>query len=579
MTSRRCPVPLLPIVCLSSLTLVLLSSSCLSNRPPVVSEPPAGPSSARPGILCTYYASATDRDADSFSFRFDWGDAVSEWSSLIGPDDLITASHFWSDAGEYAVRVMVRDARGLESGWSPTLGVTVGREINHPPRTPKSPTGTSQTTIGIMCAFSTASIDPDGDSISYQFLWQEGDTSEWTPLVPSGTSTSLEHQWQQSGVYSLRVRCRDSRGAVSQWSRGQLLRVSPLGTVKWRYQVPLADHSCPAIGTDGTIYANSESGGLLVINPDGTIKGQIATSALAPPSIADDSTVIAVLGLETSTRVCALRPDGSIRWEFGAGSDVYSAPAIDRTLPEDSCVIYFATLAGRLYALNYNGSLRWSAEIGPVIGSPAIGPDHTVYVCRFNDSLIALNPDGSRKWSLPVTTSAFSALAIAADGTIYLPTSEQNVDLLLALDPSGTTKWRSPISWSTVAPVVAQDGTVHLGSHTGAFYAISSNGRLCWSYTTRAAITSPAAVTTSGWIIFGSADSSVYCLNSKGELCWRLKLDEPVRNSPVTIGADGTIYLHTGTWLYALRGESPLAASQWPKFQHDIRNTGRQYAP
>lgn len=580
MTRRPTPGVVLPYLLLCSpLVVLLLTTACLHNRPPVVSEPPSGPSPARSGITYTYYASATDPDADSISFRFDWGDSLDGWSPLIGCDDVIRASHAWHGSGQYAVRLQVRDSRGLESDWSAALLVTVDTVANCPPRTPKTPVGERQTAIGINCTFRTLTTDPDGDSVSYQFLWQNGDTSEWTPLLPPGTPASLEHQWQQSGVHAVRARARDSRGAVSRWSRSHPTRVAEIGTVKWRSPVRLADFACPAMDADGTIYVNCDSRGLLAINSDGTVKWQILTSALVPVSIADDSTIVAALGIETSTRICALRPDASIRWQFAAGSDIYSTPAIDRYPVTESCVIYFATVAGQLYALNYDGTLRWSTVVGPVIGSPAVGPDHTIYVCRFSDSLIAINPDGSIKWSLPVNTAAFSALAVAADGTVCLPTSEGNSEFLLALAPDGTARWRCPIGWSTVAPVIGPDGTIYVGSHAGAFYAITSSGRLRWSYATGAAISSPAAVTMNGTVIFGSADSSVHSLNAEGKLLWRLRLDEPVLNSPVTVGTDGTIYLHTGSWLYALHGNSSLAISQWPKFQHDIRNTGRQRIP
>ena len=42
------------------------------------------------------------------------------------------------------------------------------------------------------------------------------------------------------------------------------------------------------------------------------------------------------------------------------------------------------------------------------------------------------------------------------------------------------------------------------------------------------------------------------------------------------LGPDGTVYFGSDSnGFYALRGTSPLANSSWPKFHHDLRNTGR----
>src|SRR5688572_1846057 len=57
----------------------------------------------------------------------------------------------------------------------------------------------------------------------------------------------------------------------------------------------------------------------------------------------------------------------------------------------------------RLYALNADGTVRagWPfVRQGPPFGSPAIGPDGTIYA-TFDRELYALNPDGTQKWPTP----------------------------------------------------------------------------------------------------------------------------------------------------------------------------------
>ena len=78
-----------------------------------------------------------------------------------------------------------------------------------------------------------------------------------------------------------------------------------------------------------------------------------------------------------------------------------------------------------------------------------------------------------------------------------------------------------------------------------------------------------------GTVYFGSDDNYLYALYPDGTLKWRYETDANVETSP-TIGSDGKVYFTSRDgYLYALKGKSPLAASAWPKFHHDLRNTGR----
>jgi len=52
-----------------------------------------------------------------------------------------------------------------------------------------------------------------------------------------------------------------------------------------------------------------------------------------------------------------------------------------------------------------------------------------------------------------------------------------------------------------------------------------------------------------------------------------------VESSPA-IAPDSTIYFCANDgYLYALKGTQPIADSPWPKFHHDLKNTGRVDGP
>ena len=81
-----------------------------------------------------------------------------------------------------------------------------------------------------------------------------------------------------------------------------------------------------------------------------------------------------------------------------------------------------------LYALNPDGSLKWSYQTGgEVYSSPAIGADGTVYVGSCDGKVYALNPDGSLKWSYTTGDSVYSSPAIGADGTVYVGSGDGKV--------------------------------------------------------------------------------------------------------------------------------------------------------
>src|SRR5438477_110381 len=71
-----------------------------------------------------------------------------------------------------------------------------------------------------------------------------------------------------------------------------------------------------------------------------------------------------------------------------------------------------------LIAVNPDGSLKWSYPAADWIdSSPAIGPDGTIYVGSWDDNLYAVRPDGSEKWRFTADDNVSTSPAIAADGT------------------------------------------------------------------------------------------------------------------------------------------------------------------
>ena len=238
--------------------------------------------------------------------------------------------------------------------------------------------------------------------------------------------------------------------------------------------------------------------------------------------------------------------------------------------------------------IQYFGTLKWRYQFVSTISnisSPAIGSDGTIYFGATEASppipppgyLFALSPDGILKW-ICETVEWNSTPAIGSDGTIYVGNSWGSYPngFLHAIDANGILKWCYYTDGAVVsAPAVVQNGTIYFGAYDSCLYALNPDSTLKWHYQTGAPVTSSPSIASDGTIYLGSNDGNLYALNPDGTLKWLYQTNGAVQSSP-SIASDGTVYF--GSWdgfLYAVYGSAPLASIPWPKFRHDLKNTGQ----
>jgi outer membrane protein assembly factor BamB len=263
------------------------------------------------------------------------------------------------------------------------------------------------------------------------------------------------------------------------------------------------------------------------------------------------------------SKLYAVNPDGSLKWSSSSlAGAIVSSPAI-----ASDGTVYVGSDSNYLYAFNPNGTQKWAFQTyGRVRTSPCIAGDGTVYVGDSSDPqalstyyFYAINPNGTQKWAFQHDHSFFSSPALGTDGTIYVG-SRDHTDSLIAFDPNGTLKWSYPIgSYVLSSPAIGTDGTVHIGADDGTLYAINPDGTLKWSYTTAGPIESSPGIGGDATVYVGSNDGKLHAINGKnGTLKWAYLTGEPVRCSPA-IGSDGTIYF--GSYddrVYALNWDGTL---------------------
>jgi outer membrane protein assembly factor BamB len=400
----------------------------------------------------------------------------------------------------------------------------VCRNKNHRPLTPDIPAGPIIGRIDYSYNFSIEPIDPDEDSVAIRCYWGDGDTSDWSPLEISGKVILLSHLWSDTGTYYIKAQVQDKPGATSDWSE-------PCSTRIIIDEPPLT----PTM-------------------PSGPSEGKINVSYDFISSTSD--------------------PDGnkiSIRFDWGNGdtSDWSLFNSTGDTITMNNTWLTPGTYPVKAQAkdiydmtsawsenfpimITNLGTLKWryhTSNFREIRSSPAIGSDGTIYFGSLNDTLYALNPNGTLKWSYSSNGDIYSSPAIGSDGTIYFGSYD---NYLYALNPDGSLKWRYDAGTDVyTSPAIGQDGTIYFGQmygeyHHGEFNALNPDGTLKWSYPTDCDIYSSPAIGQDGTIYFGTCsmdtDNYLYAINPDGSIKWRFLIGYLTRSSPA-IGSDGTIYL------------------------------------
>jgi peptide/nickel transport system permease protein len=126
-------------------------------------------------------------------------------------------------------------------------------------------------------------------------------------------------------------------------------------------------------------------------------------------------------------------------WIFNALAGFSGSPVIS-----SEGIIYVAVLDSRLLALNPDGTKRWEAGLPQMpIGPLTLGSEGNVYVADSTGGLSAFNPDGNLLWTFESSVKGKSRHGAIADpnGTIYYLLEYAYGDTLIALLPNGEQLW------------------------------------------------------------------------------------------------------------------------------------------
>ncbi|MCU0850102.1 MAG: aryl-sulfate sulfotransferase [Candidatus Thermoplasmatota archaeon] len=113
-----------------------------------------------------------------------------------------------------------------QAALTPPMFRQVEPKENHAPETPQQPQGPLVGDAGETYLFSTQTSDPDGDLVYYFIDWGDASEGSWVGPFDSGVPITLSHQWQQRGVYSVKVQAKDIYDAVSNWTEPVMVTIA-----------------------------------------------------------------------------------------------------------------------------------------------------------------------------------------------------------------------------------------------------------------------------------------------------------------------------------------------------------------
>lgn len=369
------------------------------------------------------------------------------------------------------------------------------------------------------------------------------------------------------------------------------------GELLWKSETGMSVESSPAVGPDGTIYANT------------ILKRESETADRR--YLAERYGGFSVNELQGTI---ALSPDdGEVLWASHSVSGSDGSPAVT----EDGERIYAGVVHNvkmraldpdldppgkKFYAFDAKtGETIWEIDTkGWVFSSPAISPlDGTVYVGAADDTrsgtsyggkggageFFAISKDGKVKWKISSDSEFGASPAIFfEDGEEYVIARTQQGHIY-KLDREGDVVWERDLKVSGLgSPVLGADNkliylTTGNGLHTpygNQLLALwSHTGEIAWTHTLSEGGGSPA-VGDKGVYVLSHAGEFI-AFSEEGEEMWKVELGDTVVQGSVALNACGVAFVGTehGTFT-AIQTESDSLSktSSWPKYRADERATG-----
>jgi hypothetical protein len=578
---------LVPVV----LVLIAALAGCTKRYPLT----PAQPWADVFGDSLCFFTATTDPNGLKLSYLFDWGDGNTTTTSAVPSGETTYRTHAFAVAGIHKVRVIARNENGLHSSWSAPLSFRSSR----PPTAEDSIAGPERWAVDRWYRASVRVFDPDGDSVSVKFVWDDLPGATWTSFVPSGTTVTDSCKWAATGPHSVRVVVKDRGSMVACPDLSKTVSISPMavlwtnsevesecspvlgmadghvvvcgvyyhdvwcvnadGTTRWKLPLdPMSARFAPSVSADGSrLYVADDNRGLTCFD--------VGTGAVIwrlDQQLGDCTPVIGPNGLMyvtrggDVTRVRDLGDSARVEWTYNTG--------------RGSCTNVVMGAAGAVYGVNYGGSGRREAKVfaldtagvllwqdtsymndhGDYRSCPALDSRERLVVANDMDSLICVNKDGSLAWAAGAPLLYGGGISVGYDDRIYVQSASDFS--LYCLDSYGRFVWDVQ--------------TENFPGHENNLCALADSSVL--------SINGEDYITCIGWNGLVAWEFSIWdSLETAGRTA--SGRDEGDEAPTPAVAPDGNVYLCYDYGLCCLAmGSSGLAPTAWPTYGHDNTRSG-----
>jgi PKD repeat protein len=190
---------------ISFLVLAVFLAGCGGVLPPTNQSPTASftanPTSGIAPLEVAFDASnSSDSDGSIISYAWDFKDGNTGSGETI--------NHTFSSTGSYNVKLTVTDDKGATDSTTKTITVT------EPPNQSPIASFTASPTSGVVPLEvffdASGSYDPDGNIVSYEWDFKDGNT---------GNGETINHTFSSTGNYNVRLTVTDDKGATDSTTK------------------------------------------------------------------------------------------------------------------------------------------------------------------------------------------------------------------------------------------------------------------------------------------------------------------------------------------------------------------------